>query len=83
MSGISKKKMYHRIARADYRFPDDEYGGGGASFSSNFSLSSGSGGNSMVVVEDQAKDLVKRILTVNSDRRATLREIMDHPWLQL
>ncbi|CAI2165467.1 2684_t:CDS:2 [Funneliformis geosporum] len=63
--GQSRRQFFSKIIRADFTFPDSQ----------NETDSRRSR------ISDEAKNLVNRILQNNPQRRPTLSEIKNHPWL--
>ena len=35
-----------------------------------------------VQISDEAKDLIRRLLRVNPEKRLTLEQVLAHPWIQ-
>ncbi|KAI9101318.1 kinase-like domain-containing protein [Phlyctochytrium arcticum] len=63
--GERPRSLFHRICRGDFHFPDEGK----------------AGSTTAPHVSDSAKDLVRRILKPNPARRATMEEVLAHPWL--
>ncbi|KAI8915390.1 kinase-like domain-containing protein [Powellomyces hirtus] len=59
--GERPRRMFHRIARGDYHFPETVPG--------------------KRAISDQARDLVKKMLTTNPQKRISIEAVLKHPYL--